>query len=125
MSQGVCIASSRAVVAAAAAPPAAAAAAPAALQQPAARHHEECSEGQATNSACHSTESLVVALLPQHKMRTHTCSLCDAVNCHNSIAWLSAALLTTDRYSLPHPKPHRHIFCLLARGLDSVASNKS
>ena len=58
MSQG--IASSRAVVAAAAA--VAAPAAAAALQQPAAGHHEECGEGQATNSACHSTESLVVAL---------------------------------------------------------------
>ena len=61
MSQGVCIASSRAVAAAAAAVAAPAAAA-AALQQPAAGHHEECGEGQATNSACHSTESLVVAL---------------------------------------------------------------
>ena len=60
MSQGVCIASSRAVVVAAVAAPAAAAAA--ALQQPAAGHYEECGEGQATNSACHSTESLVVAL---------------------------------------------------------------
>ena len=58
MSQGVCIASSRAIVAAAAA----AAPAAAALQQPAAGHHEECGESQATNSACHSTESLVVAL---------------------------------------------------------------
>lgn len=116
MSQGVCIASSRAIVAAAAAA--------AALQQPAAGHHEEYSEGQATNSACHSTESLVVALASTTQS-DHTCSLCDAVNCHNSIAWLSAALLTTDRYSLPHHMPHRCSFCLLARGLDSVASNKS
>ena len=78
MAQGVCIASSRAVVAAAAAavaaPAAAAVAAPAAaaLQQPAAVHHEECGEGQATNSACHSAESLVGVLLPQCKVRTHT-----------------------------------------------------
>ena len=73
MAQSVCIASSTAFVAAAAAGAGAGAgagaAAPAvapaaaALQQPADGHHEECGEGQATNSACRSAESLVEALV--------------------------------------------------------------
>ena len=41
---------------------AAAAAAVAAALAAAAGHHEECSKGQATNSACHSVASLVGAL---------------------------------------------------------------
>jgi len=74
MAQSVCIASSRAVVAAVGAAAAAAAAAPAAAAPaavaafaaaaaPAAGHHEECGEGQATNSACRSAESLVGTLV--------------------------------------------------------------
>ncbi len=110
MAQSVCIASSRTVVAAAAA----AAPAAAALQQPAAGHHEECGKGQATNSACHSAESLVGALAFTTQSEDTTCSLCDAVNCLNSIAWLSAMLLTTDRHDLPHQMPHCCLVCLLA-----------
>ena len=68
VAQGVCIACSKAAVAAAAAAPAAAALA---VQQ----SGWACCRGQATNSACHPAESLVVLLgplLPQRKVRTHT-----------------------------------------------------
>ena len=58
MAGGICIAFSRAV-AAAVSYAAVAALAAAALQQPAAGHHEECGGGQATNSACHSVETVV------------------------------------------------------------------
>ena len=93
-------------------------------QTAAAGHHEQCS-GQATKSACHLVKSLAGPLLSQGKVRTHTCSLCDAVNCHNSIAWLSAALLTIMRDSLPHQMLHGCLYCLLARGLDSVVEHMS
>ncbi len=74
VAQGVCIASSRVVAAVVAAADTAATAAQGAA---AAGHREQCGKGQATNSACHSVESLAGALAPSGKVRTHTCLLCD------------------------------------------------
>ena len=91
-------------------------------QTAAAGHREECS-GQATKSACHLVKSLAGALAFTRQRRTHTCSLCAAVKCHKSIVWLYAALLTTERDSVPHEMLHGCLFCLLARGLDSIVKH--